>query len=77
MNNLELTIVAVSKLQLSPADVLVIRVPDDIPEEVLSEVYGQFSKVIPAGVKIVVLPKSTELTVLSAAEEASKEIVAH
>ena len=69
MNNLEVTIVSIAKLSIAPNETLVLRVPDMIDARELSEIYDQFKNVVPAGVKIAVLPLSVELQVIAKEEE--------
>jgi hypothetical protein len=65
MTPFEIAIVEVSKLSMKPGDILALRVDGDMPQEVLGEIYIQMERLVPVGVKIAVVPNTTEFQIIT------------
>lgn len=65
MTPFEIAIVEVSKLSMKPGDILALRVDGNMPQEVLSEIYIQMERLVPVGVKIAVVPNTTEFQIIT------------
>jgi hypothetical protein len=65
MTPFEIKIVEVSKLSMKPGDILALKLDGDISDEVMREIYIQFERLVPEGVKIAVVPNTTEFQVIT------------
>lgn len=65
MTPFEIAIVEVHKLAMKPGDILALRVAEDIQQEALSEIYQQMQRLVPEGVKIAVVPNTTEFQIIT------------
>lgn len=65
MTPFEIAIVEVHKLAMKPGDILALRVATDISEEALGEIYQQMQRLVPEGVKIAVVPNTTEFQIIT------------
>jgi len=66
---------SIAKLELSPGDILVVKHPPDYPKGLVADGCQMLSGMVPAGVKVLVLPPNVDLSVLTKAEIEAKEIV--
>lgn len=65
MTPFEIAIVEVSKLSMKPGDILALRVAEDTHADALSEIYQQMQRLVPEGVKIAVVPNTTEFQIIT------------
>lgn len=65
MTKFELQIVEVSKLSLKPGDILALKVAANTTDDMLREIYIQIERLVPVGVKIAVVPNTTEFQIIT------------
>lgn len=69
---MEVEKLAIAKLELGPGDVLVVQSKNRVPREVLDRIKTYVEPQLPHGVKILVIDRSVTLSVLTAADIASR-----
>lgn len=65
MTPFEIAIVEVHKLAMKPGDILALGVDGNTSQETLQEIYAQFQRLVPEGVKIAVVPNTTEFQIIT------------